>query len=136
MLKVLLALLGFVELVVPDRFIQFFERYALENPEQCLRKAWVSPVARLEGLTILVTILRPGTFSGVVRSALGCYGLMAAVSPQGYLDYWTPLLYEEAEACEWKPWVIPTTRIAGILYVLIAVFGWKSKPSSDQEINK
>jgi hypothetical protein len=120
-------MLGLVELVVPDRLIEFWERLALENPEECSLRAWISPIARIEGLVILVAALRPGTLSGVFRSALGCYGLLAAISPQGYLDYWTPLIYEDHERCEWKPWVVPTTRAIGALYVLIALFGWKER---------
>jgi hypothetical protein len=133
MLRRLIAALGLVELLIPGRFIEFFERYALENPEECSLRPWVTPVARLEGLITLVVALRPGTFSGAIRSVLGWHGLLAALSPQGYLDYWTPLVYEEPADCEWKPWVVQATRAVGVLYVLIALFGWGSRSESAEE---
>jgi hypothetical protein len=128
----LIAALGLVELLIPGRFIEFFEGYALENPEECSLRPWVVPVARLEGLLVLVSTLRPGTLSGTFRSALGWHGLLAALSPQGYLDYWTPLIYEEPAGCEWKPWVVRATRVVGALYVLIAVFGWGSETTGTE----
>lgn len=126
MLRGLLAALAVVELLVPDRFIEFWEPVALENPEECSLRSWVIPVARLEGLLVLAALVRPEAFSGALRSALGWYGLMAALSPRGYLEYWTPLVYDDAESCEWKPWVVPATRAIGVLYVLLALFGWRS----------
>lgn len=133
MLKTLLAALGFVELLVPERFIEFWERLALDNPAECSLRPWVIPVARLEGLVFLAALARPGTFSGAIRSALGWHGLLAALSPEGYLDYWTPLVYEDAEGCAWRSWVVPLTRAVGVCYVLVALFGWRSKTDDSDE---
>ncbi|WP_122089252.1 hypothetical protein [Halalkalicoccus subterraneus] len=126
MIKRLLAVFGLVELLVPRRFIEFWEGYALENPEDCSLKRWVIPVARLEGLLFLAVLAKPRAFSGPIRAALGWYGLMAALSPDGYLEYWTPLIYEDGRP-EWKPWVVPATRVIGVCYVVLALFGWPSK---------
>ncbi len=126
MLKGLLAALAVVELLAPKRFIEFWEPLALENPEACSLEPWVIPVARIEGVAFLLALVRPRAVSGVIRSGLGCFGLMAALSPEGYLDYWTPLVYEDAVRPEWKPWVVPATRAIGVLYVLIALFGRRS----------
>lgn len=127
MIKRLLAVFALVELLVPRRFIEFWEGYALENPGDCSLKPWVIPVARLEGLLFLVALARPRTLAGPIRAALGCYGLMAALSPDGYLEYWTPLIYTDGERPEWKPWVVPMTRAIGACYVLVALFDWRSK---------
>lgn len=132
MLRGSLAAIGLVELLVPDRFIGYWERLALENSGECSRRSWVSPAARIEGLLIVVAAARPGALSGVVRSVLGWYGLLAALSPEGYLEYWTPLVYEDATRCEWQPWVVPATRAVGVLYVLVALVGWNRNRTADR----
>ncbi|ADJ14102.1 hypothetical protein [Halalkalicoccus jeotgali] len=127
MIKRLLATLAVVELLVPERVIVFGERLSLENPGECSLRSWVPLVARLEGLVVLAALVRPGALSGLVRSVLGWYGLLAVLSPEGYLEYWTDLVYEDAERLDWKPWVVPMTRAIGACYVVIALFGWGSK---------
>ncbi|MEM4781712.1 MAG: hypothetical protein QXG03_09165 [Halalkalicoccus sp.] len=131
MLKPLLAIVALVELLAPDRFIGFWERVALSNPEECSRKAWVNPVARLEGAFVLLALARPQAFSGIVRSALGWYGLLAALAPEGYLAYWTPLVYDGRP--EWAWWVAPLTRAVGVCYVLFALFWRPSKETNERE---
>lgn len=132
-MKRLLAVLAVVELLAPERVIEFGERLSLENPGEPSLRSWVPLVARLEGLVVLAALVRPAALSGLLRSALGWYGLMAALSPEGYLEYWTDLVYEDAERLEWKSWVVPATRAIGACYVLIALFGWNSKEDGDRK---
>lgn len=129
----LLAAVALVELLYPERLIESGERLALDNPEECSLRSWVVLVARLEALLFLVALACPNTFSGPLRSALGWNGLLAALSPAGYLKYWTALVYEDADRCEWKPWVVPATRTIGVLYVLIALFARNSKPDETRK---
>jgi hypothetical protein len=122
MIKGLLAVLALIELFAPERIIEWGERMALSNPKECSLRPWVSLVARIEGLLFLLTLARPRTFSGPLRAALGWNGFLMSLSPAGYLDYWTAIVYEDADRCEWKPWVLPLTRAIGVCYVLFALF--------------
>lgn len=123
MIKWLLAAVALIELLVPERIIERGEQVALSNPEECSLRPWVPLVARLEGLLFLLVLVRPKTFSGPwARAAFGWNGLLAFLSPAGYLDYWTEIVYEDADRCEWRPWVVPATRAIGACYVLIALF--------------
>lgn len=133
MLKPLLAALAVVELLAPERVIEFGERLALEDPGEASLRPWVTPVARLEGLVVLAALLRPGRLPGPLRSMLGWFGLLAVLSPRGFLDYWTDLVYEDAAGLAWKPWVVPATRAIGVLYVLLALFGWRSKEDTETD---
>lgn len=128
-----LVVLAVVELLAPERVIEFGERLSLENPGECSLRSWVPFVARLEGAVFLSWLVKPRPLSGAVRSILGWSGLMAVISPEGYLGYWTDLVYEDAERLQWKPWVVPLTRVIGICYVLLALFGWNPKEDGDRK---
>ena len=132
MIKGLFAAIALIELFAPERIIERGEQVALQNPEECSLQPWVSLVARLEGLLFLLALARPKPFSGPLRSAVGWNGLLMALSPAGYLDYWTDIVYEDADRCEWRPWVVPLTRALGVFYVLIALF-FRSKKSDEPE---
>lgn len=127
MIKPLLAALAVVELLAPERVIEFGERLALENPGEASLRSWVTPVARLEGLVVLAALARRPVLPGPLRSMLGWFGLLAVLSPKGFLDYWTDLVYEDTRVLAWKPWVVPATRAIGVCYVLLALFGWRSE---------
>lgn len=105
-------LLVAVEIVDPpflDRLVDYAERLALENPEECELEPWITTLARLWGLAFLLFALRGGASLATLRSVLGLNGLLAVPSPDGFLDYWTGIVYEDHEPCEWKPWVVPAT---------------------------
>ncbi|MFC6905933.1 hypothetical protein [Halalkalicoccus tibetensis] len=133
MLRSLLAVLAVVELLAPERVIEFGERLALENSGEASLQPWITPVARLEGLVLLVALVRPPALPGPLRSMLGWFGLLAVLSPRGFIDYWTDLVYEDAAVLAWKPWVVPATRAIGVLYVLLALFGWRSKEETGND---
>jgi hypothetical protein len=119
----LLVAFGIVELLFPERLIDYGERLALENPDECELEPWVTTLARLEGLAFLWFVLRDRASLVTFRSLFGITGLLAVLSPTGFLDYWTGVVYEDHRRCEWKPWVVPVTRLIGVCYLALAVLG-------------
>jgi hypothetical protein len=121
MLRGLLTGVGLVELLAPDALVGTAERLALENPAECERRAWVGPVARLEGLLVLASVWRSDGSYAALKRFLGVVGVLALLSPRTYVDYGGDLAYVDDPAPEWRPWVYPATRLVGLLYVLVAV---------------
>jgi hypothetical protein len=122
----LLGVLGRIVMTDPERFIGFWERLALENPDECALKWWVVPLARLEGL-VLVSVAGRETPDTQLKRLLGPFGLILLLFPEQYADWGTKLAYENPDRCEWKSWVIPFTRIIGALYVLLGVRGLRDR---------
>jgi hypothetical protein len=123
MLDRLLVAFGVVELLFPERLIDYGEGLALENPDECELEPWVPAVARLEGLAFLWLVFRGRASLVTFRSLFGFNGLLAVLSPRGFLDYWTGVVYADHERCEWKPWVVPATRLIGVVYLALAFSG-------------
>lgn len=97
MLRRLLVAFGIVELPFPERVIDHSERLVLENPDDCELEPWVTTLARLEGLAFLWLVLRNRASLVTFRSLFGLNGLLAVLSPEGFLDYWTGIVYEDHE---------------------------------------
>ena len=122
----LLGLVGRAEMTSPERFLGFWSRLALENPEECHFKWWVVPLARLEGL-IFVSISQSEVPSPRFEEILGILGIPAVLFPEQYLDWGTELAYENPDQVEWKSWVVPLTRAVGIVYLLVGIRGLRKR---------
>ncbi|QSG03736.1 hypothetical protein [Natranaeroarchaeum sulfidigenes] len=120
MARRLLALVGVIELLVPGRVIEAAERIALENPDDTELRAWTIPMARLEALVWLL-LARRGDPHGRVRKLFAFLCGPAALVPRRYVDVGARLVYTDPDRCEWKPWVVPATRVFGILCILLAL---------------
>ena len=130
MVRTLLALVGVLELLIPGRVVAAAERIALKNPDECELRGWTLPMARLEAIVFLLLAAR-GDSQGRLRTLLALVCGPAAVFPRQYVDIGAWLAYTEPERCEWKAWVVPVTRVMGIVYVLAAL-GARHRPDGDE----
>ena len=53
MLRFLIAIVGLVQLIAPERVVEMYTRMAYEGPEAFRVRGWVVPAMRLEGLMML-----------------------------------------------------------------------------------
>jgi hypothetical protein len=53
MLRFLIAMVGLVQLLAPQRVVEMYTRMAYEGPEAFRVRGWVVPAMRLEGLLML-----------------------------------------------------------------------------------
>lgn len=120
MLRAVLTTIGLIELISPQLFITVAERLALENPDECEMKSWITPVARVEGAVFLVLMWRSDTSYSTFKRFLGVIGFPALLYPRIFTDYGARLAYTEATDCEWRPWVYAATRLVGVLYVIVS----------------
>jgi hypothetical protein len=121
MIKQLLGLGGLVEFLFPRRVIEFGERLAFENPHACTHRIWTVAVARVEGLAYLALFSRAESPPPWVRPLMGLAGGIAVVLPEEYLNVVLQSMYRDADRIEVKPWVVPTTRLLGLGYLLAAL---------------
>lgn len=121
MLRKVLTTITTVEVLAPETLIRAAERLALDNPDDCDWRSWVTPGARLEGLVILGMMWRSDESYSTFKKFLGLVGLLALVFPRTYVDYGEKAAYTKDSTPEWKPWVYPGTRLVGLLYVIIAL---------------
>lgn len=120
MLTRVLRVLGHIMMAYPEQFINFWERVALENPDECTLQWWVIPSGRLEGFIFLT--LTDEQMSGTpMKRFLGLVGVPALLFPKQYLEWGTKLAYEDSAQCEWKSWVVPFTRLVGFVYIVVGV---------------
>ena len=121
MLREILTMIGVVELLTPEAFVDTAEQIALDNPDECELQSWVITGARVEGLLFLLLMWRSDVSYSRFKKFLGIIGILALVFPRAYVDYGAELAYTDANNCNWKPWVYHGTRLVGLLYVLIAI---------------
>ena len=58
MLKLLLGILGLVELLYPERFVRILTKYSYDYEDETpVAKPWVVSAARIEGLVILGAVV-------------------------------------------------------------------------------
>ena len=53
MLRFLIAVVGLVQLIAPEKVVTMYTRLAFEGPEAFTVRQWVVPAMRLEGLLLL-----------------------------------------------------------------------------------
>ncbi|MFC7202357.1 hypothetical protein ACFQJC_02440 [Haloferax namakaokahaiae] len=120
MLRTVLRVVGIVEFFRPGALVRTAERLALENPDECEMRPWMTPVMRSEGAILMVLARRGGSLSSF-KKFVGVIGVLAMLFPRAYVDYGSKIAYADAGNCEWKPWVYPATRLVGVYYVLVAL---------------
>ncbi|MFB6179321.1 MAG: hypothetical protein ABEI77_06310 [Halorientalis sp.] len=132
MRRPLLALYGLVALLAPRRLIDFWEPVAFENTDEAELRSWIPAIARFEGLVFLVSALRDDDADGFL-TFLGLAGIPALLAPERYLSTGLKIAYKNADAIEVRSWVIPFTRIMGLVYVLVAVRGLSRSKRTDEQ---
>jgi hypothetical protein len=128
MLRFLLVLIAAIELVAPDRLVEWGERRAFENPDAGRLQPWTLPMARLEALAALWLVGNwENTWPGV-KPLFGTVGLPALVMPRPFLRVALAVAYENPDEIELQPWVVPFTRVLGGCYLLVAF--WPTEADS------
>ena len=132
MLRLLSIGWGVLYVLVPGRIVDGAESIAFENPETGRLRRWTLPIARLEGLTLIALAVR-GRFPAPLRAPIALLGFMFTAAPRQMLSYSLELAYENPSELEVKSWVIPATRVLGVIYVIVALFvGIGDAPEDEQ----
>lgn len=111
--------------LAPNAFITVAERVALDNPEDCERRAWVTTGARLEGLAFFGLLQWSSGSYSAFKKFVGVVGVLPLLFPRGYVNYGTKLAYTGESTPEWRPWVYTWTRRIGLGYALIGFKEWR-----------
>ncbi len=127
MLRSLLTVIGLVMVAIPRRIIETAEAVTFENPEDAIPRGWTIPMARLEGIGYLLLVRRTGILSGIVGVIFGLFGSVAAVAPRQYLNFGLSLAYENPDDITVKSWVIPGTRVLGIIALVLTVMSLRGE---------
>ncbi|ELY52078.1 hypothetical protein [Natronococcus jeotgali] len=131
MLRPLLLALAAIEILAPDRLVTRGERLAFENPDVGRLRPWTLPLARLEGVTAIWLVRnREAAWPGI-KPLLAVLGLPAALQPRAFLAIALETAYENPDAIEPKPWVVPFTRVLGLCYLAVAL--WPGRPESPSD---
>lgn len=133
MKRTLATAVGLVQLLAPNAIVGPAERLAFENPEAGRLRRWTIPVARLEGLLFIWLGTRDGRVSRRLRAALFALGFAMALAPRTAVESGLELSYENAEDLELKPWVVPTTRLLGVCYAVLAAVPERARAGASRE---
>lgn len=121
MTRILLAALGVVMALFPDRVLSGYERIAFEAPEKATTRSWIPGAIRAEGLAFAL----PGAVGGAAHAWLlriiGVVGAFAAVAPRQYLALGGRVAYERATELQWRAGFVTVTRGLGVLCVALAI---------------
>lgn len=121
MARTLFGLFGIGMALFPDRFLETYERLALENPEEADAREWVSPMVRGEGLLAVALSLLGGRGLAAYAGATGIVGLLAALFPERYARAGFAIAYEDAEELEFREGFLTAVRVLGAFAVLLAI---------------
>ena len=122
---------GLLHVVVPERIVGAAERLAFENPDAGRLRPWTLPLARLEGLAFALLVARRGGLPAPLKAPFALLGIMLAVSPRRMLAFGLELAYENPDELEAKPWVLPATRLLGVVYVVLGLFTDRADAPTD-----
>ncbi|MFU8867560.1 hypothetical protein [Natronococcus sp.] len=130
MLRPLLLAFAALEILAPDRLVARGERLAFENPDVARLRAWTLPLARLEGLAVVWLVRNWTTAWPGVKPLFAVLGLPALLQPRAFLNVALATAYENPDAIEPKPWVVPFTRVLGACYLVVALWPGRSESAS------
>ncbi|PGF15946.1 hypothetical protein CP556_07320 [Natrinema sp. CBA1119] len=113
---------GLLEVIAPDRVIEFGERLAFEAPDRGGLRPWTVPIARLEGLAFVWLLHRDDGLPAGLETGIVIGGCLMALLPRTVVDWGLGAAYENPDDLELKGWVIPATRLLGAVYLLAVLF--------------
>jgi len=121
MSRVVFGLLGVVLALFPERSLAAYEGFAIENPDECDRKAWIVPAVRAEGLVFALCSLTGERAYARLLNLVGAAGAIALLFPRQYLDFGANLGYEQPGAVEWTDRFVTAVRGLGALSLILAL---------------
>ncbi|WP_174811708.1 hypothetical protein [Salinadaptatus halalkaliphilus] len=124
---------GLIWVVVPGRIVEMAERFAFENPDDGQLRRITLPIARLEGLAFCGLVLRGG-LPKPLQAPFALLGILLATVPRRMLAAGLAIAYENPLDLEAKPWLLPATRVIGVLYVVLGLApGLVDAPTDDHD---
>jgi hypothetical protein len=131
MARILLAALGAVMALCPDRVLDRYEAVAFETPATVTAKPWLPSAIRTEGvLYVLLGALGGAAYAWFLR-LVGAVGAIVAIAPERYLDFGGRIAYERPEALPWREEFATAARVLGIGCVLLAIRGRRQSDGTD-----
>lgn len=119
--KLAVVLFGLFELAFPRKVVEFGEALAFENPGESELRSWIIPAARAEGVAFLALMLRGGRSYSEAAPVLGLIGMPALLEPRRFVAAAMRISYRDSERIRLKSWVVPFTRLLGLVYLLVAL---------------
>ena len=127
MARKLLAGLGIVMSLFPNRVTDWYGRIAFENPETPVGKPWLGSAVRAEGLVIGFLGLIGGRGYAWLLNLMGLAGGIVVLFPKQYLDWGAGVAYQNPEEIEWVDWFPAVARGLGVLYVVGSLRAFKRR---------
>ena len=127
MARTLLAGLGIVMALFPDRVTDWYQRIAFENPEAAVGKDWLPSAVRAEGLGIGLLALVGGRGYAWLLNLIGVAGGVVLLFPKRYLDWGVRVAYRNPEEIEWVDWFPTVARGLGVVYVVGSLRAYKRR---------
>ena len=121
MIRSLLATLGLVTALFPDRIVGLFEAIAVKNPDEIAVHSWFNHLIRVEGVVIVLAALRDGRLYAWVMNLTGLFGAILVLVPDLYERIAGLLVYEDPDSVEWHDHLSDGIRMIGVVYVLLAL---------------
>lgn len=131
MARTLLAALGVIMALFPDRVTDWYQRIAFENPEAAVGKDWLPSAVQAEGLVVGLLALVGGRSYGWLLNLMGIAGGIVVIFPKRYLDWGMRVAYRNPEEIEWTSRFPTLARGLGILYVVGSLRAYKRRHSAD-----
>jgi len=131
MARTLLAGLGIVMALFPDRVTDWYQRIAFEDPEAAVGKDWLPAAVRAEGLVIGLLALVGGRGYAWLLNLIGVAGGVVLLFPREYLDWGAGVAYRNPEEIEWVDWFPTLARGLGVLYVVGSLRAYKRRHCAD-----
>lgn len=131
MARTLLAGLGIVLALFPNRVTDWYERIAFENPESAVGREWLGSAVRTEGLLIGLLSLRGGRGYTWLMNLMGFVGAIVMLFPTQYLNWGAKLAYRNPDEIEWAGWFPTVARGLGACYVAQCLREYRRRHSTD-----
>lgn len=128
--RFLIGLVGAIAAVFPDRMLDFFEQFAVENPGECTPKPWIGSAIRTEGFIVVLASLVDGRAYAWMMNITGIFGAIIVTSPDLYRRFAITFLYEDPSVVEWDDRFTTGVRIIGLVYVLLAAVSFRKRRST------
>lgn len=129
MLRLLLALGGFVLVVAPDRIRSAYERHLIADPDEPTARSWVRPYIRAEGVAAIMVAAIGGRLYRVALWVVGAASVVALAVPRTYLTVAGELAYEDGTELQWREGTATAVRVLGGVLVAVGVFRRHGNPA-------
>jgi len=121
MLRSIIAVLGGLTALLPDRIVDAFERVAVANPDEIEPRPGILPKIRTEGALVVAVALVGGRVYAWTMYVTGAFGALLLAAPRLYRPIAARFLYDDPDAVEWTPAFDGVLRLVGALYVLFGI---------------